>query len=87
MLPETIWRPSRLIARLTTPLVWPRSVNTSSPVWTSQSLIGPVVAGGGEASAVGKIGDGRDQAGMPLVRGGLFAGPGSQTLTSAGTGP
>ncbi len=47
-------------------------------------LDGPVVAGGGEASAVGKIGDGRDQAGMPVVRGGLFTGPGIPDLDLGG---
>ena len=47
-------------------------------------LDGPVVAGGGEASTVGKKGDGRDQAGVPLVRGGLFTGPGVPDLDLGG---
>ena len=38
MLPEAIWIPSRLMSRLTTPLVWPRSVSTSSPDSASQSF-------------------------------------------------
>ena len=62
MLPETSWRPSRLMARLRTPLVCPRNVKTSSLVRRIPELDGSVVAGCGEPPAAGKIGDGADQA-------------------------
>ena len=66
MLPEAIWRPSRLTARLTTPLVWPRSVRTFSRSLHVPELDRPIVAGGGQPAAVGEVGHGGDQAGMPV---------------------
>ena len=74
MLPETIWRPSRLTARLTTPLVCPRSVKTSSCVTLSQSLIVRSSLAVASRRPLGKIGDGGDQAGVPGQAGGLVAG-------------
>ena len=65
MLPEATWRPSRLMARLTTPLVWPRSVRTFSRDVTSQSLTVRSSLAVASRRPSGKIGHGGDQAGMP----------------------
>ena len=75
------------MARLTTPLVWPRRVKTSSPCDDVPELDRPVVAGGGEPPAAGKIGDGGDQAGVPDQVAVSWPVDESQSLTSAASGP
>ena len=87
MLPETIWRPSRLTARLTTPLVCPRSVKTSSPVAMSQSLIVRSSLAVASRRPEGKYATAYDQAGVPFQVGNLLAGVGIPEPYLGGVSP
>ena len=75
------WEPSGLKATVVTMSVWPRRVSTSCPVWVSQRLDGPVLAGGRQPAAVGAEGHAQHRSHVALEPGDGWLICRSQTMT------